>query len=1080
MENALMEIRLLGTGGVYVSGTTIPRLRSRKGYWLLALLALRWGQEVPRDWLVQTLWPDSEESQGFYNLRQCLSNLRQALGPAADCVRAASSHTVCLHRDSVWVDVAAFDAAIADGTPSALEQAIALYQGPLLASCAESWATAERTLREQAYLNALEMLAARASAQKDPATAIRYLHRVLITDPFRESAYGALMQALADRGDYAAVTQIYHDLRRRFHGELNIAPATETEALYQRLRSQARQPPRRNLPSDATSAPRYCLPAPLTSLVGREQDVETVIDCLRCGRLVTLTGAGGVGKTRLAVAVAAALLEDYPDRVWFVDLASLTDPTRVPQAVAKALGIGTEAIGSDVAALLAYLQPRSLLLTLDNCEHLLDACAELAGQILTTCRGLRLLATSRQPMGILGEQEYSVPSLALPPAEAVSRAETCPPQSGWIGGALKNVKTDSAAAAGDVPGESSPGQKRADSLLDYAGIRLFVERAAAIQPAFRLTSANARTVVRICSRLDGIPLAIELAAARLRSFSLREIEQRLDDRFRLLVRGTRAALPRHQTLHATMDWSYNLLTEPQKSFFRRLSVFTGGWTLAAAKQVCIDRREERNDALPISKEWTALDLLTALIERSLVITTEDGGETRYHFLETVRQYARERLRASGEEAEVRRRHCDDCLLLTKDGKSRVRGKEAAVWIARYETEHDNLRAAIAWCLEEAKDAEASLQLTGELGWFWHLRGYRNEGREWLRRALALPTSDLSSPGRLAALSAAWWLAHCQRDTQETERLLETLAAAARQRGDGEYLAIAYNGLGVVNLMHRNEYVTARGYFELALALNRTLPEGGRSVANLINLGAVTLNTADYAAAQAFLEEALTLCRRYGEVEGEAVALLLLAQAFHYRKDYTRALPLYAQAQQINREQGFKQRLLEVLYSQADLSLDREDLFRARQLYTEALALVRELWHDPPSERVALAGLACTLRRPEERAEAVALLTRALKFAMETNDLSAITLALEAAVWLALAYGAVVRAIHLLGAAWQIRERYPFPPSLRQRYERMKQLLKTQHDAATFRIAWGKGKALSPETACQIALEQLDSQNACSK
>jgi predicted ATPase/class 3 adenylate cyclase len=400
------------------------------------------------------------------------------------------------------------------------------------------------------------------------------------------------------------------------------------------------------------------LPIQLTSFIGREREIREVQELLKQTRLLTLTGSGGCGKTRLALQVAADLLEDYPDGVWFIDLSVLTDPLLVPSTVAATLGIHEESGQPTLTTLAEALKSRMLLLILDNCEHVVGACAHLAETLLRTCTAIRILATSREALGIAGEATWRVPSLSLPQSHELNQA-------------------DSLAR-----------------ITQYEAVRLFIERAEAASSDFRVTSHNIGAIVQICQRLDGIPLAIELAAARVTVLSVEQIAARLDDRFRLLTGGSRTALPRQQTLRAMMDWSYELLNDRERMLFRRLSVFAGGFTLEAVEAVCADEQIPPEEIL---------DLVTNLVSKSLVVFEERDGEARYRLLETV---------------------------------------------------HDNLRAALEW---SSSDAEVGLRLAGALWFFWYLRGYVSEGREWLRQFLAR-TGQAPSPLRArstASFAAAY-------------------------------------------------------------------------------------------------------------------------------------------------------------------------------------------------------------------------------------------------------------------------------------------------------------------------------------
>src|ERR671917_1439263 len=460
-------------------------------------------------------------------------------------------------------------------------------------------------------------------------------------------------------------------------GEDSISPETPLSQNLLRLRgveSSEAEPASR-----APVHPPHKLPSELSSFVGREEELAEVKRLLVNDRLLTLTGSGGCGKTRLALAVARELLEGFEDGVWLVELASLADPSLVPQVVASTLGVREQPGRSLTETLSDYLSSKKMLLVLDNCEHLIEGCAELAEALLRSCPELRVLATSREALGITGEVAWPVPSLSLPDVRRLPDIESLP---------------------------------------SYESARLFVERAAAVKPTFALTEQNASSVAHICYRLDGIPLAIELAAARTKVLSVEEIAARLGDSFRLLAAGSRTAMPRQRTLHATMDWSHQLLSQKERVLFRRLSVFAGGFTLEAAESICAGEELQRNEVL---------DLLSHLVDKSLVIMWEDRTGTRYRLLETIRQYGKERLEEVGEAAHVRERHAGCYLAVAEEAEPELKGERQVTWLEPLETEHENLRVTMAWLLGRGESEEAA-----RLGWalwlFWGIRTHLGEGR----------------------------------------------------------------------------------------------------------------------------------------------------------------------------------------------------------------------------------------------------------------------------------------------------------------------------------------------------------------
>ena len=830
-----LEIRLFGSMEVRIGPRPLPRLRSRKGLWLLALLALREGRSVERSWLAGTLWPDCSEARALRSLRQSLHDSRLVLGPEAGRLTGEGPRMLRLDVDGAAVDVLAFDAAIARGDPASLEAATALYRGCLLEECAEAWVMGERLPREHAYVAALERLGAAAMARREPAAAAHYLRLAVGVDPCQEELQRALMQALAECGNAAGALLVYRQFRTLLWREVAAEPTEETKALFRRLREQTRGCVERAggrrsegetgrgecLPLHLPLASPRRLPLPLTPLIGRDDATREVVCRLAGARLVTLTGTGGIGKTRLALQVAEELADDDEAGAAFVDLAPIADPATVPEALRAALEIPPgDARQETIEALQRYLAPCRLLLVLDNCEHLRSACAALAYALLCQCPGLRILATSRQALGLRGEIVWRVPSLSVPVEEGIR----C---SGW------DVRSDGSDGcpnneprihppSGGYPHPEHPHTAR---LLQYAAVRLFVERARAAEASFAMTPHNAPAIARVCRRLDGIPLAIELAAARVPSLSVEEIDAHLRDGFGLLTGGGPALQPRQQTLAATFDWSWDSLSPAEQTLLRRLSVFAGGWTLKAAEVVGSDRwtvgsqgKEGQQDgldsaALPAAYRLLStdvLDLLAALVDRSLVIYRPAGrgdrapigaaDEGRYHLPETVRQYAADRLRRAsagdgGDERQAtQNRHRDFFLELAEEIKPKLWGAEQSLWFRRLEVEHDNMRAALEEC-RSSGDAEAELRMAVALSRFWDTRGHLREGRAHLDVALARMAPHLPQPLRVEALVHAGWMAFVQGDYPAARGWYGQALALLREHGDQKVMADVLNFSG---------------------------------------------------------------------------------------------------------------------------------------------------------------------------------------------------------------------------------------------------------------------------------------------
>jgi non-specific serine/threonine protein kinase len=651
-------------------------------------------------------------------------------------------------------------------------------------------------------------------------------------------------------------------------------------------------------PACPLPARNHNLPAQLNSFIGREIEIAEVKDLLRGARLVTLTSTGGTGKSRLSLQVAYDLLAEYPDGVWLVELAPLSDASRVPQAVASVLGVKEDAGRPVIEALVRYVRDRRLLLILDNCEHLMQPCAELAKQLLQAGTGVKILASSREPLRINGEATYHVPALAVP---GKREAVTC------------------------------------ESLARYEAVRLFIDRAVAVQPGFRVNDHNCAAIAEICRRLDGIALAIELAAARVQSLPVEQIATRLDNCFRLLTGGDKTALPRQQTLRASIDWSYDLLEIPERELFRRLAVFAGGWTLEAAEVVCAGGDVE---------DAQVMDLLTHLVEKSLVALDANGE--RYRLLEAMRQYALELLHASGEEDPVRTRHLDYCLALGEKARPALVGPHQARWMVRLDQERENLLSAHAWCDHAPGGAERGLHLVCAVMTYWIARGLLGLGHRVLGEALARP--GLPTPERGRALFAAGQLAFYMGRYSEAQKHLEESLAFARERGDKRRISAALQPLGMACL-GQGHLATARAHLEEALNLERELGDKR-------NLGAAMNALAQLHRIEGALDTAELLYRNVLDVanetndrESRAIGLLNLAMVAICKRSPEDARGMLVEVAQIAEATGSQRVGLSLFEVGAGLGALTSEWERAARLYgvAEAQNATTGLHRDPADD-----------------------------------------------------------------------------------------------------------------------------------
>jgi predicted ATPase/DNA-binding SARP family transcriptional activator len=836
-----LEMHLLGEFHLVSADAPVSPIQAPRVQALLAYLVLHRAAPQPRQRLAFLLWPESTDAQARTNLRQLLHALRQTL-PDADHFVHVTPQALQWRADAPCrLDVATFESALAQAQAAerkgdtralrgALAQACAIYEGDLLPSCYDDWIVPERERLRQAYAGALERLALILEGQDEPRAALGYAQRLLRHDPIREETYRFLMRVHATCGDRAMVRRVYQTCVAVLERELGVEPSAATREEYEH--SVRLDAPLRSLPASPPPT-NTNLPVQLTSFVGRERELAELKPLLLANRLLTLTGPGGTGKTRLALRLTADVLETFASGVWLVELAPLADPTLVPQAVATTLGVREQPGRPILDALLDYLRPKTMLLLLDNCEHLIGLCAQLAETLLRAAPGVKILASSREAFGIAGEIAYRVPPLSLPDPKHLSNLDR---------------------------------MAHLDALAQNDSVQLFVERAATAFPPFRLTAKNAPAIGQICLRLDGIPLALELAAARTKVFPPEQIAARLDDRFRLLTGGSRTALPRHQTLLALIEWSHDLLSEAERVLLRRLSVFAGGWSLEAAQVVC---RDGLTDGV--------LDTLARLADKSLieVEVPSEAVEGRFRLLETIRQYAREKLLAAGEAEQVRDRHLAYFLHFAEEAEPKLRGAEQLTWLERVEREHDNLRTALGWALE-GDQSDLALQLVGALGYFWQLRGYLSESQQWLEDALALaereqntklaagtgaPTS-VEKAHRAKALCAVGTPHITTMNPKSAHTMAEEGLRLWRELGDTWWTAVALGQVGFV-LEFEGDIQTALARLEEGVALAREIEDPWPLAVCLIRLGEA-LKATDVAAARPVLEEGAAMARATGD------------------------------------------------------------------------------------------------------------------------------------------------------------------------------------------------------------------------
>ncbi len=1147
--NAPWRIELLGWLRAENGAQVVSRFRSQQTGALLAYLAYYCHRSHPRDVLIELLWPECDWDAGRNRLRVALSSLRRQLEPPGvppGAVLVTDRATLRLNPAACVTDVSLFEAALQAAARAAgaeraqyLAEAVALYRGELLPGYFEEWILPERLRLADEHQRAVCELIAHCEQEGDRHAALQWARRSVAADPLRAESRHELIRLLVAQGQVEASLRQFQELEDLLAREWGSAPPPETRALIaglgeragslcglaaqrhgeveagrlpQRRRPEQAKPPMalESAPSVVSAAPQSSgepdpslgsellsarrWPLQFTRFFGREAEIDRLCRLLATAdpsavpcRLVTLTGPGGTGKTRLALAAGEQLRAAFPGGAWFVPLADLVEARYIPDKVLAVLGLGRVAAVDLLEQIAAALAPRDspgtrCLLVLDNFEHLVDDGAPLVQRLMERAPALSLLVTSRQRLGLPGEREFPVEPLPVPGVQG--REEDPEPLT---------------------------------TLVANPSVRLFVDRAQAARADFQVTPGNAAVIAAVCARLEGIPLALELAAARARVLTPAQMLTRLEQRLELLVSRGRVAEPRHRSLRAALDGSFHLLTPDLQRFFAMLSVFRGGWTLEAA------------EAMAESREGI-LDGLEELRDVSLVAAAESGNrEMRYRMLETVREYAAEQVDPE-QRAALARRHAAYYRAMVEGAEMELLGPGQASWLATLDLENENFRAALDWSAESG-EVEEGLLLAGGLWGFWWVRGHLEEGRQRLARLLARgPAETTPGPARARALACAGVLAHFQSDYAAARAAYEESLTLQRRLGDRWGMAFALTGLAFIALRHgdpnaaralqaeglplwreldnragiawslnsladvahqQGDLERAWALFEESLAIRRELGDDWGAGFALNGMGLVAGERGDWTTARALLEESLTIRRRLGDRPDIVLSLQNLGDLAHRQGDYPAAVALYEEGLALQRQMGHPRGVAASQATLGHICMDQGETTAARVRFDDGLAILRGL-ATPEREAATLYSLSLLATRLAQEGRVRPLLVDSLRSCHGPAEREGIAAGLAGLSALVVGRAAressprpsgenrdgVARGLEIAGRLFGAAEgalngaEVRLPPPVRAQHQAIVAAARALPAGPAFAAAWDEGRAIGWEAAAATALREF--------
>jgi predicted ATPase/DNA-binding SARP family transcriptional activator len=1060
-EPTKWRIELLGGLRVSKGDKSVARFETRRAAVLLARLAHYLRRAHPREELIEMLWPDEDIEVSRLRFRQVLTTLRRSLesvAPGAETILIADRSTVQLDADATIVDTVIFEEAVKSAAQAdsserrshAYAQAVELYVGELLPGFYEDWVLQERQRLADIYLAALLGLSSALRELGDYAAAVVHVEKAIATDPLREDSHCELMSLYAELGRTPDALKRYRELEQLLWKEFRILPAAATQSLAESLRKRTEQradpppiEPRAAVPSSSQVSPMpepsvelegITLPVPRSRFFGRESEIEQIVAMLPArgmpsSPLVTLSGPGGTGKTRLVIEVARRLQQEYGDAVRFVPLDSVTKAQDVATAIADVVCPDSRGQQEPILQIVRQLGRRPSLLILDNFEQVAEGGALVVSSLLERIPDLRCLITSRSLLRIDGEQEFYVAPLPVP--------------------------TDVSALA----------DRQHSNGLSCASVQLFLDRVQKGRPGFELTETNSKAIIELCRRLEGIPLAIELAAAWASALSPEQMLERLSRRFELLVSNRKGGQLRHQSLLTTIEWSYDQLTAEQQQLFLNLSVFRGGWSLEAAEAVAGTISSESGakppDATPV------IELLEELRSHSLVLSENVGNEMRFRMLETLREFANEALE-NDSARELRRRHAHYFMELAERARSELYGPDQIRWLDRLHTDLDNFRDVLAWSTSAEGEIEVGLRIAVAIYHYWNIRVNPRESKEWVD--ILLPRVSESPP----LLQARVWEAAAFLATQPATYDL----ALSRAANSLDIYRSIENTAGIARVLFLEGFIRGfRGETELghkllteSVALLESLNDNHTLGQALGSLGTTARIAKKHAEAIPYLERAVAIHRISGNKMGMAWCLFALARTIFEQGDYAAALPLFSDSLALNRQLNNRRFIIDTLYNIGDIHQAAGDLDRAEAACEEALRTARTMG-DAEREAIHLTwsgDLACQRR---DFARARAYYRQALSVTQQAPNRGAYNLLFRRIACVAAATDDLPRAVRMLAAAGSCEQSdFANPPSS------LPYAIPIEHDQlraavgeAEFDTGWSLGAKMTLEQAASYAL-----------